>query len=228
MPEEITNQPTSITEIEPKMRLKGKVTHTELYGAFVDVGVECDGLVHISQLSEDRVKKVTDVVEEGDEVNVWVLDVKPEQGRIALTMVEPPDVTWSELAPGQVREGTVVRMERYGAFVDVGAARPGLLHVKEMGDYVRDPSDIVRRGDTIEVKILKVDNRKRQIDLSLNIEEDIEIDDETEEFLSPMEVAFQQAQSESRRNKKKAKARQARRDDKKREDIYQRTLQHGK
>lgn len=227
MPEEIQNQPTSITEIEPKMRLKGKITHTELYGAFVDVGVECDGLVHISQLSEDRVKKVTDVVEEGNEVNVWVLDVKPEQGRIALTMVEPPDVTWDELAPGQVREGKVVRMERYGAFVDVGAARPGLLHVKEMGDYVREPSDIVRQGETIEVKILKVDNRKRQIDLSLNIEEDISMEDEAEEFLSPMEVAFQQAQSEARREKKNRQGR-ARRSDKRREDIYNRTLQHGK
>jgi ribosomal protein S1 len=227
MPDEIKKEPTSITELEPKMHLKGKVTHTELYGAFVDIGVECDGLVHISQLSEDRVKKVTDVVEEGDEVKVWVLDVKPEQGRIALTMVEPPEVSWSELAPGQVREGTVVRMERYGAFVDVGAVRPGLLHVKEMGDYVRDPSDIVRRGDTIEVKILKVDSRKRQIDLSLNIEEEIDLDDDMEEFLSPMEVAFQQAQSESRRQKK-SKARNARRDDKERDEIYQRTLQHGK
>lgn len=225
MPAEIQN-PTSITEITPKMRLKGKVTHTELYGAFVDVGVECDGLVHISQLSDDRVKKVTDVVEEGDEINVWVLDVKPEQGRIALTMIEPPDVTWDELSPGQVREGKVVRMERYGAFVDVGAVRPGLLHVKEMGDYVQDPKDIVRQGETIEVKILKVDNRKRQIDLSLNIEDDIAMDDEAEEFLSPMEVAFQQAQSESRRKKKERKA-QMRREDKKREEIYHRTLQHG-
>ncbi len=227
MPEETQNQPASITEIEPKMQLKGKVTHTELYGAFVDVGVECDGLVHISQLSDDRVKKVTDVVEEGNEINVWVLDVKPEQGRIALTMVEPPDVTWDELAPGQVREGKVVRMERYGAFVDIGAARPGLLHVKEMGDYVREPTDIVRQGETIEVKVLKVDNRKRQIDLSLNIEEDISMEDEAEEFLSPMEVAFQQAQSKARRKNKKQKAR-ARHGDQRREEIYNRTLQHGK
>ncbi len=228
MPEETIQQPTSIEEITPKMKLKGKVTRTELYGAFVDLGVEREGLIHISRLSTKRIKKVTDIVNEGDEVEVWVLNVDPELGRIGLTLVEPPQVDWSEISEGQVLTGKVARMERYGAFVDVGAERPGLLHVREMGQYVRNPSDIVKEGEEIEVKVIKVDRRKRQIDLSMQLDAgdylgDSEDDDEAP-MLSPMEIAFREAQvdqEKSRRNRRKPKRR---RKHETMDDIYRRTL----
>jgi transcriptional accessory protein Tex/SPT6 len=218
---------TSIEDLEPKMKLQGTVTHTELYGAFVDVGVDRDGLIHISRLSNNRVRKVTDVINVGDKVDVWVMNVDPDQGRIALTMVEPPDVEWHELEVGQVYEGNVVRMERYGAFVDIGAERPGLLHVREMGSYVRRPEEVVRMGETVQVAVRNIDRRKRQIDFTLHSEsaDYADLEEEIEPGLSPMEIAFLQAQAqaqEDQRRFRRKKGRGGRDDDL--EDIYRRTL----
>jgi len=227
MSEQIAVQPTSINDLQPKMRLEGKVTRTELYGAFVSLGLEHDGLIHISHLSPKHVKKVTDEVKVGDEVVVWVLNVDAEKGRIALTMVEPPDVDWTELETDQVRTGTVVRVERYGVFVDIGAERPGLLHAREMGQYVRNPADFVKMGETIEVKILKLDRRKRQIDLTMNLEpEELSEEEDDEPLLSAMEIAYRQAQStnRSRRERDRMSKRKSSRDDF--DDIYRRTLEN--
>jgi small subunit ribosomal protein S1 len=236
MPEETTQKPTSIEELQPKMQLEGTVTRTELYGAFVDVGVNHDGLIHISRLATGRVRKVTDVVNVGDKVSVWVQSIDPDRGRIALTMVEPPDVEWHEIEPGQVHEGKVVRVERYGVFVDIGAERPGLLHVREMGAYVRRPEEVARLGDTIRVDVRGVDPRKRQIDLALHNEENSyeEVEEASEEEgLSPMEIAFLQAQAQaqaesgSRRFRGERGSRRSRggRDDM--DEIYRRTLGDG-
>jgi ribosomal protein S1 len=227
MPEETVSQPTSIEDLQPKMKLEGEVTRTELYGAFVDLGLERDGMIHISRLARRRVNKVTDKVNPGDKVTVWVENIDPERGRIALTMVEPAEVDWNELKAGQIRTGKVVRLEPYGAFVDIGAERPGLLHVREMADrYVRHPSEIVNEGQEVEVRILNVDRRKRQIDLSLNLghaEAMQAIEDEEDPFLSPMEIAFRQAQKSSRPTRSKRRRHQ-RDDEDDLEDIYRRTL----
>jgi len=240
MPEEITEQPTSISEIQPKTQLQGTVTRTELYGAFVDVGAERDGLIHISRLATGRVKKVTDVTNVGDKVSVWVQSVDPDRGRISLTMVEPPEVEWHELEPGQIHEGKVVRMERYGVFVDLGTERPGLLHVREMGSYVRNPEEVTRMGDTVKVQVLTVDRRKRQIDLRLYDEDAAPVateDVEEDPGLSPMEIAFMQAQAQAQekaqetsgrrfrdRRDRGGNRRRGRSDEDDMEDIYRRTL----
>jgi small subunit ribosomal protein S1 len=236
MPEETTQKPTSIEEIQPKMYLQGTITRTELYGAFVDVGLDRNGLIHISRLSTGRVKKVTDVVNVGDEISAWVQSVDPDRGRIALTMVEPPEVEWHELEAGRVFHGKVVRMERYGVFVDIGAERPGLLHVREMGSYVRNPEEITRMGETIEVAVRTVDRRKRQIDFTLhteNAQADV-VEEEEEAGLSPMEIAFLQAQVQAqeegdggRRFRTKGsrnKRRNRNQDHDDMDDIYRRTL----
>ena len=238
MPEETTQKPTSIEEIQPKMYLQGTITRTELYGAFVDVGLERDGLMHISRLATGRVKKVTDVVNVGDQVSVWVQSVDPDRGRIALTMVEPPDVEWHELEPGQVFHGKVVRMERYGVFVDIGAERPGLFHVREMGSYVRNPEEITHLGETIQVAVRNVDPRKRQIDFTLytGASQADSIEEEEEPGMSPMEIAFLQAQVQAqeegdggrrfrtRGSHNKRRGRGGSDDGDDMEDIYRRTL----
>ena len=235
MPEEMTQQPTSIDELQPKMLLEGTITRTELYGAFVNVGLDRDGLIHISRLATGRVRKVTDVVNVGDKVSVWVQSVEPDRGRIALTMVEPPDVEWHDVEVGQVFEGRVVRMERYGAFVDIGAERPGLLHVREMGGYVRNPEEVVHMGDTVQVQVRSVDPRKRQIDFGLFTEDSAPepVEDETEEAgLSPMEIAFLQAQAQAQAEGRRFRERGSDRGGKRRqgrdrdnmEDIYRRRL----
>jgi len=190
-------QPRSITDLQPKMRLQGVIKEAQLYGAVVDVGMEYDGVVHISELAPRRVNRVTDVVQPGDNVTVWVTNVNAEKGRIGLTMNEPPRVDWHELAEEQIHTGTVARIESYGAFIDIGAERPGLLHVREMSDsYVRDPSELVRIGEQIDVRILKLDRRRRRIDLTLKgIVDEVEEELEEEPAKTTMEIALEHAQS---------------------------------
>ena len=234
MTEEVIEKPRIIADLRPKMRLDGIVRETQLYGAVVDIGLEYDGMVHISQLSSERVNRVADVVQPGDSVPVWVTEVSTQKGRIGLTMVEPPRVDWGELAEGQIYTGTVTRLERYGAFVDIGAGRAGLLHVREMSSgYVRDPSELVKMGEEVEVRILKVDRRKRRIDLSMmgiadqvveELEEEGDVDERT-----AMEIALQQAQAQRAPGRRQGRRRAPDHDLSEREDILARTLeQHSK
>ncbi len=155
-----------VSALEPKTKLSGKVVKTTLAGALVDVGLEIPGVIHISQLQKDPVNKVEDVVKEGQTVEVWVRRVKKD--RIELTMIEPLGLEWREIQPDMVVKGKVVRLESYGAFVDIGAERPGLVHVSELTrGYVKTPNEVVKEGDEVEAKVLDVDRRKRQIRLSM-------------------------------------------------------------
>ncbi|MCC7451884.1 MAG: S1 RNA-binding domain-containing protein [Anaerolineae bacterium] len=188
----------SIKDLKPKMELRGKVKKVELYGAFVDVGVGTDGLLHISQLSTEHVKNVNDVVKEGDEVTVWVRNVDQEHGRIDLTMIRPPGMMWNEMKVGQVLTGKVVRIEKFGAFIDVGAERPGMVHVSELSNgYVNSPTEVVKVGDEVQVKVIKVNAKKKQIDLSIKaLEEPVHVatqDDNDENVPTAMELALRRA-----------------------------------
>ena len=164
----------SATTLEPKTKLNGRVLKTTLAGALVDVGQPIPGIIHISQLSKDPVNKVEDVVKEGQAVDVWVRRVKKD--RIELTMIEPLALEWKEIEPEMVVKGKVVRLEPYGAFVDIGAERPGMVHVSELAHgYVKTPSEIVKEGDEVEAKVLDVNRKKKQIKLSMKaLEQEIE------------------------------------------------------
>ncbi len=152
--------------LEPKTKLSGKILKTTLAGALVDIGQSVPGVIHISQLQQDAVNKVEDVVKEGQTVEVWVRRVKKD--RIELTMIEPLGYEWKEIVPDLVVKGKVVRIETYGAFVEFGAERPGLIHVSELTrGYVKTASEVVKEGEEIEAKVLDVDRRKRQIRLSM-------------------------------------------------------------
>ena len=190
----------TLAELKPAMQLKGRVTRLGLYGAFVDIGAEKEGLIHISMLKREHVNRVEDVLQEGQEVEVWVHKVDREVGRIELTMIRPVQLRWNKLKTGLKLKGKVVRVESYGAFIDVGAERPGLVHVSELSaDYVSDPGEIVRVGDEVDVSVIDFDRKKRQIRLSmkevmLEIEPDEEIE---EEAPTAMEIALRQALNES-------------------------------
>lgn len=230
------NTPTTIEEITPKMQLKGVVKKIDLYGALVDVGVGRLGLLHISQLSEKHVKNVTDILKEGDEIDVWVLDVDRQKGRMNLTMLKPPAVTWNDLQPDAVFTGEVVRVEKFGAFIDIGAERPGLVHVSELAQgYVGDPSEVVSIGDSIEVKVIGVNRRKKQIDLSVRALQQAAVaavlaEEEEEDLPTAMELALRQAMQgsgmvmpeRSKKSKKRSKKSKRHQD---REAIFSRTLQ---
>jgi small subunit ribosomal protein S1 len=196
---EQTNERVSLGSLSPKMKFEGEVKSIELFGAFVDIGAEKDGLVHISQISQERVNRVADVLKEGDQVTVWVKGVDPVQGRIDLTMVEPPERTIDELEPEQILTGKVTKLAPYGAFVDIGVGRDGLVHISEMSEsHTNTPSEVVHVGDEIQVRVVKVNRRRRRIELSLlNISngesgEQLEPEGE-EESMTAMESAWQAA-----------------------------------
>jgi small subunit ribosomal protein S1 len=157
-------------EIKPKMQFTGKVLKTSLAGALVDIGVHQPAVLHISQIPAegegDAIRRVEDVLQIGQDVNVWVRKVKDDH--IELTMIKPLDLEWRELKKGMSVKGIVVRLEKFGAFIEIGAERPGLVHISEMAHgYVKTPNDVVKEGDEIEAEILEVNRKKKQIKLSI-------------------------------------------------------------
>ena len=165
--------PETIDDLEPKMKVAGKILKTSLAGAVVDVGVEVPGVIHISKISKESVTRVADVLKEGQDVEVWIQRFDPEKKKIELTMLEPLGMDWREIQTDMELVGKVTRIEKYGVFVDIDAERPGLVHISEMAHgFVRTPSDIVQKGDEVNVKVLKVNRRKKQIKLSMKALED--------------------------------------------------------
>jgi ribosomal protein S1 len=159
---------TSLNDLQRKMEFTGTVIKTTLAGAVVDIGLEVPGVVHISQLQTEPVNRVEDVVRRGDQVQVWVRRVFPKKKRIELTMVKPLALEWREINKDMVLKGKVTRLEKFGAFVEIGAERPGLVHISEMThDYIKSPNEVVKEGDEVEVKVLNVNPKRKQIKLSM-------------------------------------------------------------
>jgi ribosomal protein S1 len=178
MANEVLQTPETIEDLEPKMKVAGKVLKTSLAGAIVDVGVGVPGVIHISKISKDSVSRVSDVLEVGQNVEVWIQRADPENKKIELTMVEPLGLDWGDIRPDMELNGIVTRIEKYGVFVDIEAERPGLVHISEMAHgYVRTPTDIVQKGQEVAVKVLKVNRRKKQIKLSMKALEEPPVDE---------------------------------------------------
>jgi len=221
-----------LVDLKPSMKLEGQVTKLGLFGAFVDVGAEREGLVHISMLKRGHVNRAEDVVQEGQKVEVWVHRVDPNAGRLELTMIKPIQLKWNKIKPGLKLKGEVVRLEKFGAFVDVGAERPGLVHVSELStEYVSDPSDVVKVGDEIEVSVVDINRKKRQIRLSMKeVALEVEDDEEaTDEVPTAMEFALRQALQHSDNKEPEIQSiprRNQNREQKELEDILDRTLKH--
>lgn len=157
-----------LNEIKRKQKFTGTVIKTTLAGAVVDIGLGVPGVVHISQLQAQSVNRVEDVLQPGQSVEVWVRRVVPKKKRIELTMIKPLELEWKEIESEMVLKGKVTRLEKFGVFVDIGAERPGLVHISEMThDYIKTPSDVVKEGDEVDVKVLNVDRQKKQIKLSM-------------------------------------------------------------
>ncbi len=202
-----TEAPSSIDELKTAMALKGTVKRLELYGAFVDIGLKQDGLLHISQLGKPNVRNVEDVVKPGDQVTVYVLKVDSAAGRVALSLVEPPAVNVEDIKEGDIIKGKVVRIEPYGVFVDIGAERAGMVHVSELADgYVKSPSDLVKIGQEVDVRVIKVSRKKKQMQIDLSMkqpQERIEIvapEEDEEESPTAMAMALRKAMRSDRDN----------------------------
>ena len=228
--------------------VEGVVKRVTEFGAFIDIGVGRDGLVHVSELSQRRVEKASDVVQEGQTVTVWIKELDRDKNRISLSMIAPGTLTMRDLEEGMVVTGTVTRMERYGVFLDIGVGRDGMLHVKELGHgFIEKPEDVVQMGDELQVQIVGLDQRRGRVDLSRKsllpppVESAAPVMARTvaaapagvaepavEEivFVSPFEVALQEAnQGDERRRERKKKVR-AWDDYEEEEDLIQRTIAH--
>ena len=166
--EPASEKPDSILSLKPRQHFVGKVKNITQFGAFVDIGLPQDGLVHISELSRQKVDKVTDVVSEGQEIEVWVKKVDKKRGRISLTMVKPITRRFRDIKEEDEFEGVVTRLESYGAFIDIDSDREGLVHISQIThDYINHPEEALAIGDRVNVKVLKINRKKRQVDLSI-------------------------------------------------------------
>ena len=156
-------------EIKVKTHYTGKVVKTSLAGALVDIGTGTPAYLHVSQVPADSavaIKKLDELLPVGQEIEVWVKRIR--EGHVELTMIKPLELDWKDLKPEMVVKGKVVKLEKFGAFVEIGAERPGLVHISEMAHgYVKTPSDVVKEGDEVEAQILDVNRKKKQIKLSL-------------------------------------------------------------
>ena len=166
------NKRKAFKELTVGQTVKGKVKNLADYGAFVDLG-GVDGLLHISDMSWGRVEKPENVVNIGDEVEVKVIKVNQDKGKISLSLKEMKVDPWTNAAEkyqeGSTINGRVVRLAKFGAFVELEPGLDGLLPLAEMSwtKQVRSPKEVVNEGDVIEAKIINCDASKHRISLSL-------------------------------------------------------------
>jgi small subunit ribosomal protein S1 len=153
--------------------VEGKVRNLTNYGAFVELEEGIDGLLHVSDMSWTRkISHPNEMLEKGAAVRCKILSVDQERRRIALGMKQLEDDPWStnipaKYQPGQVVNGTVTKITNFGVFVGLEDGLEGLLHISELADHkVENPEDVVKVGDKIDVKILRVDTDERKIGLS--------------------------------------------------------------
>ena len=225
MAEEVMEAPLTVENLEVGTEVTGTVQFLAAYGAMVDIGIDRPALLHISQVGRDDFRNIEEVYNTGDEISAYVLKIDKEN-RIALTLEKPPALPWNKIKKGTTYPGTVTRIENYGAFVDIGAERPGMVHVSEMADgYVKSPEDVVSVGQEVDVRVIKLTRRNRQIDLSMKTpEEDIQEVLEPDEYVpSAMEMAFRRAQEDARREERRNNKKKDRRD-RNQDDILDRTL----
>lgn len=162
-----------LAELERGDVREGRVVNLTDFGAFVDIG-GIEGLVHISELSWKRVNDPGDVIRIGQEVEVYVLDVDQERQRVALSLKRLETDPWTVVDQlydvGQLVEANVTKLAQFGAFARIldDYELEGLIHISELSeDRVNHPKEVVRPGQTVTLRIIRVDPEQRQIGLSL-------------------------------------------------------------
>lgn len=170
----------------------GTVTKLMPYGAFVNIG-GVEGLVHNTDLSWTRIKHPSDVVKEGDKLNVTVLSIDKEKGKIALgakdVAMDPWFLETANLEKGQVVKGKVVKFMNFGAFVSLSENVEGLLHVSQITDKrISKPEEALEIGQEVKVKITQLDKVNKKIGLSMT---------EVEEEIDPSMMAYMNEEEES-------------------------------
>jgi small subunit ribosomal protein S1 len=162
-----------VERYQPGTVVSGTVRNLTNYGAFIEIEEGIDGLLHVSDMSWVRkVSHPSEVVNKGDKVTCTVLNVDQERKRIALGLKQMASDPWegdipSRYHPGDVKKGKVTKLTNFGVFVELEQGLEGLLHISELADHkVESPEEVVKVGDEIEVKVLRVDAADRKIKLS--------------------------------------------------------------
>jgi small subunit ribosomal protein S1 len=157
----------------PGTIVKGTVRNLTNYGAFIEIEEGIDGLLHVSDMSWTRkISHPNEMVEKGQPVECRVISVDQERRRIALGLKQMNEDPWAndipgKYQPGQIVKGPVTKITNFGVFVGLEDGLEGLLHISELADHkVDNPEEVVKVGDTIEVKVLRVDADERKIGLS--------------------------------------------------------------
>lgn len=162
-----------LTELNPGDIIIGKVTNICDFGAFVDLG-GVEGLVHISELSWGRVGHPADMLERNAHVEVYVLEVDPDNARIALSIKRLHPDPWATVQEryqiGEIIEGTITNVVDFGAFTCVEEGLEGLIHFSELAEgHFLHPRNVVQEGETVRARILSIDGKSRRLGLSLRL-----------------------------------------------------------
>jgi small subunit ribosomal protein S1 len=175
-------------------QVTGVVRNLTNYGAFIELEEGVDGLLHVSDMSWTRkISHASEMLKKGDEVTCTVISVDEARKRIALGMKQLGNDPWEtsipdKYRPGAIVKGKVTKVTNFGVFVELEEQLEGLLHVSELApDKVEDPEDVVKIGQEIEVKILRVDSADRKIGLSRKLDAPIE-EEPASEVRQPREL----------------------------------------
>ncbi len=160
-----------LTSLKPGDRVQGEVTNITRFGVFVDLG-GVEGLIHVSELSWGRVGHPSDVVECGQEIEVQIISVDRDQDRVALSLKEllpdPWEIVDEQYSIGQIVEGVVTNVVKFGAFIGIKEGLEGLIHVSELGDgSFLHPRNVLHEGEQVRVRIIHIDASDRRLGLSL-------------------------------------------------------------
>lgn len=157
--------------IEVGKHYAGTVKSLTSYGAFVDIG-GVDGMVHISELSWSRIKNPAEVVSVGDPVDVYVISFDPEKKKISLGMKDHAQEPWTVFTTkynvGDVASVRIVKLMTFGAFAEIVPGVDGLIHISQIADHrVEKPGDVLTEGQTVDAKIIAIDNENKKVSLSI-------------------------------------------------------------
>jgi small subunit ribosomal protein S1 len=160
-----------LSELRKGEVLQGIVTSIAPFGAFVDLG-GADGLIHLSELAWRRVDHPSEVLNVGQHVDVYVMNIDEDRKRIGLSLRRLTPEPWSTVdqhyAVGQVVDATITKLTNFGAFAKIDDAIEGLIHISELADYrINHPKEVVQEGDEVRVRVVRIDPERRRVALSL-------------------------------------------------------------
>ena len=185
---------------------EGKVSSIVNFGAFIDIG-GMDGLVHVSELSWRHVENPNEVVKVGDKVNVKVLEIDNDKGRISLSIKQVTEDPWEDFSSnfkeGDIAEGVVSKVVPFGAFVTIGGGVEGLVHVSEISlNEIKSPELELGIGQKVQIKLIEIDSEKRKVSLSIKqADPEWKEEDDLEETTPEMHSSQTEKDSQPQRQK---------------------------